>query len=70
MGTRLGNEAKIGNVYSLFQGSLVRRIEYCIERNVFQHLVNPEFVRIEDHVGEMTGKRNEPFSWGISRVLN
>jgi hypothetical protein len=45
----LSNSAEIGNVYRLLDRGLEWSIEKFIERNVLEHLVNAEFMRIENH---------------------
>ena len=47
--SRLGNQTEVRNVDCLFQSALIRGIKDRIERNVLQHLVHAEFVRIENH---------------------
>jgi hypothetical protein len=53
VGTRLGNETKIGNIDGLLQGSLVGCIKDCIERDVLQNFVDSEFMRVENHIDDV-----------------
>ena len=47
--TRFGDQPQIGNVDGLLQGGLVGHIEEAIEWNVFEDLVDSEFMGIEQH---------------------